>query len=465
MSNYLKAQKCAALISILILLNSGCNNNGTTHNEDMDQWETLTEQAYIYALPVIMSYKTMYMYAVDKQGSQYKAPFNQIKNTHRVYGPKDIAVVSANSDTPYSLLWMDLRSEPMVLTVPKIDESRYYSVMLQDLGTYLLPYIGSRTTGNNGGSYLVASNDWTGEVPDGIESTIRSSSDFLFAVFRTQLISDDDLPNVIKVQDGYSIEPLSQYRNAASPDTKPLPDFIPWVEEEATGNSFIKYLNFCLQYIHADEEETNLLSTLKPLGVSAGQDFDFASLPDDRQKAIQRGVANAVDAISAKLDSIDLAGHTAADYNHDWLLRAAVTQLGWGANDPKEASYPVLNKDASGNALDASSYNYSITFSKNELPPVKNFWSLTMYDAKTQLMIENVLDRYILNSPMLSEMTFNEDGSLTLYLQKDSPGKEKESNWLPAPDGTFYMLLRLYGPEASFFDGTWEVPQIKRANS
>ena len=465
MSNCLNVQKYVALICILTLLNCGCNNYGTTQNEDMDQWETLTEQAYIYALPVIMSYKTMYMYAVDKQGSQYKAPFNQIKNTHRVYGPKDIAVVSANSDTPYSLLWMDLRSEPMVLTVPKIDESRYYSVMLQDLGTNLLPYIGSRTTGNDGGNFLVTSSDWAGKIPDGIESTITSTSDFLFVVFRTQLINSNDISNVIKVQEGYSIQPLSQYMNTEAPDAKPAPGFIPWVEDEATGAHFIQYLNFCLQYIQTDNKEDSLLSTFDPIGIGKGRKFDYASLNSQQQEAMKQGVKNAIKTIDAKVDSIALAGHSARDYDHDWLLRAAVTKMGWGANDPKEASYPVLNKDASGNPLDASSHNYSITFGKDQLPPVKNFWSLTMYDGKTQLMIENPLDRYLLNSPMLPEMTFNDDGSLTLYMQKDSPGKDKENNWLPSPDGPFYMLLRLYGPKTDFFNGSWEVPEIKRIDS
>ena len=163
------------------------------------------------------------------------------------------------------------------------------------------------------------------------------------------------------------------------------------------------------------------------------------------------------------MSTLKLAGHTAADYKHDWLERAAVTQLGWGANDPKEASYPHFQEDGDGNPLDASQGNYTLTFAKGRQPPVKAFWSLTMYDGKSQLMIENPINRYLLNSTMLSDMKLGDDGSLTLYIQKESPGKELEANWLPAPNGQFYLLMRLYWPQKAFLDGAWKAPSVTKA--
>lgn len=422
----------------------------------------LAEEAYIYALPIIMSYKTMYFYAVDPTNVEFKAPFNNIFNTRRVFGPKDSTVVSVNSDTPYSIMWLDVRDEPQILTIPTIEEGRYYSVMFQDLSTYLLPYIGTRTTGNNGGNYMVARQGWEGDVPENIDKVIYSSTDFIFTVCRTQLINSEDMPNVARVQDGYQLQTLSDFLGTQGNEPKPG-SFIPW-SQNATGNDFIRYINFCLQFIQTDQEEREFLETLRPLGVGAGKPFEFSTLEKSKQEAIRQGVTNAIKKINDNMDKIDLAGHTAEDYNHDWLLRATVTQLGWGANDPKEASYPLLNKDAEGRILDGSAGDYTLTFQKDELPPVKAFWSITMYDAKTKLMIENPIDRYILNSPMLPDMNFNADGSLTLYFQADNPGKEKEGNWLPAPEGPFYMLMRLYGPQDAFFDGSWKVPEIEHRN-
>ena len=232
------------------LMAIGLATSSRAQDPNTQQTQALAEEAYIYGLPLIMSYKTMYAYSVDSKNPNFKAPFNQIKNTARVYGPKDTAVVSANSDTHYSLLWMDLRAEPVVLTVPKIDEKRYYSVMLQDLSTYLIPYIGSRTTGNNGGSYLIAGPGWKGEKPSGIDQVMKSETDFLFAVYRTQLFNAADLDNVKKVQTGYMVQTLSEFMGTKARASAAAPDFPAWDEEAATGNNFIAYMNFLLDSRH-----------------------------------------------------------------------------------------------------------------------------------------------------------------------------------------------------------------------
>ena len=425
--------------------------------------ESQYEQAYIYALPIIMSYKTMHAYALDDGTDQFKAPLNEIKSIARVYGPKDTAVVSANSDTPYSLLWMDLRAEPVVLCVPEIEKDRYFSVMLQDLSTNLLPYIGSRTTGNGGGCFMIKGPGWSGDTPDSVASVVSADTSFVFAVYRTQLFNPQDIDAVKTVQAGYTAQPLSEFAQTPAPEPAPNLSPLAWDEDAATGDDFIRYLNFNLQFIQPSDAEQKMLDTWAGIGVGAGQKFSFDDLSEDDKKALRAGVKSALEKIDAEIKATPvLAGNTAQGYQGNWLQRAATTQQGWGANSSKEASYPNYTKDADGDPLDAGKANYTLTFDKGQQPPVNAFWSLTMYDAKTQLMIENDLNRYLLNSTMLDDMTTGDDGSLTLYVQKEPPGKDKEANWLPAPDGPFYMLMRLYWPKDEFLDGDWQPPSLQK---
>lgn len=450
---------------VFSLVCGGCSQSDqtTAAKTDAATTEQLAEEAYVYALPILMSYKTMYQYSIAK-GPNYKAPFNVLKNTARVYGPKDTTVISANSDTPYSLLWMDLRAEPIVLSIPKIEAKRYFVAQTQDLSTYLLPYIGSRTTGNDGGTFMVTGPNWKGEQPKGIDKVIPSETDFAFTVYRTQLFNADDLTNVEKVQAGYKVQTLSSYLGKAAPPTAPKLDFPDWGDQKDPGKNFIEYLNFCLQFITPDAQDKAMWAKLAPIGVGPGKAYDFDKLPADQQAAVAKGVESASNKITeASKKATDTAGQTREGYKHDWLYRAVITKMGWGANVPKEASYPILRTDANGDMLDASKHNYTLTFENGKLPPVKAFWSVTMYDGKSQLMIENSINRYLLNSTMLDTMKKGDDGSITLYFQKDSPGKDLEANWLPAANGPFYMLMRVYWPNTAFLDGSWKLPAIQTA--
>src|SRR5436309_12483063 len=171
--------------------------------------KAIAEEGFIYGLPLVMNYAVMNEFAVDTKSSQYKAPFNEINNEHRVATPEDTAVITPNSDTPYSMVWMDLRAEPMVISVPAVEKERYYSVQLIDGNTYNYGYIGSRATGNDPGDYMVAGPDWKGETPPGIKKVFRSSTQFSAVAYRTQLFNPEDMPNVVKIQAGYKVRPLS----------------------------------------------------------------------------------------------------------------------------------------------------------------------------------------------------------------------------------------------------------------
>jgi hypothetical protein len=458
----------AALASVLALT--------TVRAADLTAAETkaIAEEGFIYGLPIAMGYAVMYEYAVDKNSGQYKAPFNQIKNEARVFTYKDTAVVTPNSDTPYSMLWLDLRAEPMVLSVPAVEKSRYYSVMLCDGNTFNYGYIGSRATGDDAGDYMVAGPDWKGETPPGIRKVFHSTTQFSLVVYRTQLFNPADMPNVVKVQSGYKAQPLSAFLKQPAPPAAPAINF-PKVNSELVKTNFFDYLDFSLQFAPAGPEEKAIREKLARLGIGAGKNFDFNSLSPEQKAAVVEGMkageAKVVDAVKnfgTKINGWNVASITGdrAFFNGDWLKRAAAAKAGIYGNDAVEAMYPLTTALPNGEPLDGSKHNYTLTFLAEQFPPVNAFWSVTMYDGKTQLLIKNPINRYLINSPMLPNLKKNADGSLTLYIQKNSPGKDKESNWLPAPNDLIYLVMRLYWPKTEApsilpaGEGTWKPPGI-----
>jgi hypothetical protein len=432
----------------------------------------IAEEAFIYGLPIVMNYAVMYEYAVDRDSGQFKAPFNQINNEARVFTYKDTAIITPNSDTPYSLAWLDLRAEPIVLSVPAVEKSRYYSVMLCDGNTFNYGYIGSRATGPEAGDYLVAGPDWKGDAPSGIKKVFRSSTQFSLAAYRTQLFNPDDMPNVVKIQSGYKVQPLSTYLKQAAPPAAPPVNFPP-INAEMAKTNFFQYLEFALQFAPAGPEEKAIRAKLASIGIGAGKTIDLS--PEQKaavaegMKAGSEKVDDAVSHLGRKINGWNIASITGdrAFFNGDWLKRAAAAKAGIYGNDAVEAMYPLATTLANGEVLDGSKHNYTLTFAADQFPPVNAFWSVTMYDGKTQLLIENPINRYLINSPMLPDMKKNADGSLTLYIQKDSPGADKESNWLPAPNDLIYLVMRLYWPKATppsilpAGEGTWKPAEIQ----
>jgi hypothetical protein len=433
----------------------------------------IAEAGFIYGLPIVMNYGVMYEYAVDRNSGQFKAPFNQIKNEPNVFTYKDTAIVTPNSDTPYSLAWLDLRAEPVVLSLPAVDPKRYYSVQLCDGNTYNYGYIGTRATGSEAGDYMVVGPDWKGETPAGIKKVFQSSTQLSLAIYRTQLFNPDDLDNVKKVQAGYKVQTLSAYLNQTRPSASAI-DF-PKIDKELVKTNFFEYLDFALQFAPSSPNEADIRDKLARLGIGPGKTFNFKDLSLEHKLEIglgmkegQRKVDEAVAHVGKDINGWKVASlpGDSAHYNGDWLARAVAAQAGIYGNDAVEAMYPLTRNDGAGNLLDGSKSNYTLTFAAGELPPVNSFWSVTMYDGKTQLLIENPINRYLVNSPMIPDMKTNPDGSLTLYIQKDSPGKDKEANWLPAPNGPIYLVMRLYWPKTEApsvlpaGEGTWQPPAI-----
>ena len=244
---------------------------------------------FIYGLPMVMNYAIMTAYSLDPKSPAYTGPLNKIKNESRVYTPKDRAIPLPNSDTPYSVLFMDLRAEPIVLSVPAVEKNRYYSVMLCDGNTFNYGYIGTRTTGNGTGDYLVVGPDWKGETPKGIKKVFHSTYQFSLAAYRTQLLNANDMKNVEKVQAGYQVRPLSAYLNQPAPPAAPAIEW-PRITNEMIKTHFFEYLDFVLQFGPPLPEETDIRAKLARIGIGPGKTFAFKDLSAEHKAAILLGM-------------------------------------------------------------------------------------------------------------------------------------------------------------------------------
>ena len=401
--------------------------------------KAIAEEGFIYGLPLVMNYAVMNEFAVDTKSSQFKAPFNEINNQHRVATPEDTAVITPNSDTPYSMVWLDLRAEPMVVSVPAVEKERYYSVQLIDGNTYNYGYIGSRATGNDPGDYLVVGPDWKGETPAGIKKVFSSTTPFALTLFRTQLFDPGDMPNVEKVQAGYKVQPLSAFLKQPAPPAAPKIDFVPATTAGIKEN-FYEYLSAALQFVPPSPEDKDIRAKLASIGIGPGKTFEFKDLSLEHKAAVLLALKQGDDKVDKYLAGGNkningwITGSMFGDrafFKGDWLKRAAAAKGGLYGNDAVEAMYPYTRMDATGETLDGSKHNYTLTFPAGQLPPVNAFWSVTMYDGKSQLLIKNPINRYLINSPMLPNMKKNADGSLTLYIQKDRPARTRNPTGCP----------------------------------
>ena len=429
----------------------------------------IAKEAYIYGFPLVDNYRVEYAYFVDRTSPEFKAPWNHITNIPRVFTPADTAVQTPNSDTPYSWLGLDLRAEPIVLTLPPIEKERYFSVQLTDAHTFNFDYLGTRTTGNQGGSYAIAGPNWKGETPKGIKKVLRSETELIIVVYRTQLFNPGDIENVKKIQAGYKVEPLLAFLGTAAPKAAPAIDFIKPLtpETQKTSLEFFNILNFVLQFCPTDPSETELMARFAMIGVGAGKTFDPGKLSPEMKAAIEQGRDDAWVAFAEGVKQLDDGTLTSGDLfgtrqamKNNYLYRWLGT-IGIYGNSRQEALYPIYRIDAEGQKLSGAN-RYSIRFAPGQLPPVNAFWSLTMYELPASLLVANPLNRYLINSPMLPQLKKDADGGVTLLIQNESPGTAEEANWLPAPKGPFAMYMRLYWPKEEATDGKWKAPPLKR---
>jgi hypothetical protein len=433
---------------------NGAPNAGSLGAEQARKY---ARDAYVFAYPLVLNYRTMHAQAIKDD-----AAFGKWLHLG-TSSPADTDIVTPNNDTPYSYAWVDLRAEPWVLTLPRIERSRYYTSQWDDLWGYVLDNPGSLNDGNEGGSYLLAGPDWDGALPSGTRRAIRGESQFLGTLTRTQLIGSlEDMPNVKKIQAAYKLQPLSSFLGAAAPKAAPAIDWPTWSEGDETTDKFWSYVSFLLPFVKANSADTKEYEKLKALGIEPGKAFDFASLAPSIQDAIRQGVKDAqAEFVRAGNDPALDSGKVFGDRKRigsDYLHRTLGVVLGIFGNVKEQAVYFSIPLDSNDQPLDGSKNSYTITFPSGKTPPDKYFWSFTVYKVPQRWLVENPIKRYSLSSTTPGVKT-SADGSLTIYFQHISPGKDKESNWLPAPDGPFWIVLRNYGPAQSIMDGTYPKPK------
>ena len=293
------------------------------------------------------------------------------------------------------------------------------------------------------------------------------------------MFSPDDLDNVKQIQESYVLQGLSDFLGKAAPVQAPALDFPEWKEGEQFAAGAFSYIDFMLSIVTPVEEELPLMERFAKIGLGTDEPFEMSRFSPEIQEALEAGVKEGFDEMedfmnenssdplfSAKIFGTRefLATSAAENYGLDnfYVMRMMAAYMGLYGNSAAEALYPTYRVDSDGELLDGSKHNYTLTLSQEQRPPVKAFASLTMYDGETQLLIHNPLERYLLNTPMKMQFLVEDDKSAVFYIQKDSPGEDKEANWLPAPDGPFYMVLRLYGPEDEALDGTWTPPALQK---
>jgi hypothetical protein len=432
----------------------------------------IAKEAYIYGFPLVDSYRIQHSYFVDTKNPEYKGNWNEIHNTARVYTPEDKAIQSPNSDTPYSFVGADLRAEPLVLSVPEVEEGRYYSIQFIDMYTFNFAYVGSRATGNGAGSFLLAGPGWKGEKPAGVKDVIHCETELALLIYRTQLFGPDDIGSIEKIQAGYRVEPLSAFLGQPAPAAPAITFATPLSrDDQKTSAKFFDLLNFVLQFCPVNPTETEVRERFASLGIGGGKSFDADALSADMRAAVEGGIADAwADFDELKKTKFDTGEVTSGDMvgtrdylKNNYLYRMAAAVLGIYGNSKEEAMYPAYFTDADGKPTTGAN-RYTLRFAPDGLPPVNAFWSLTLYKLPESLLSANALRRYLINSPMLPKLTKDADGGLTLYIQNASPGGDKEANWLPAPEGPFFMAMRLYWPKQDALDGKWKAPPLTRVN-
>jgi len=432
-----------------------------------DQAHELAVEAYTYGFAMVENYKAIFGMCVWADSPAYSG-FNRYLHGRQLFDSSYDTVVNANNDTLYSTTFADLRCEPVVVTVPATGD-RYFVIQLVDMGTDNFAYIGTRATGPDGGRFLLVGPQFKGPVPsEGFTKVINAPSDFVALATRTAINGADDLPGVIELQEHLAVQPLSEYLGTQSPPNAPHIDWPAYSPSIYRSPRLFEVLNFLLSHHVVPDVERPVLDRISQIGVGPYARFDLGTFEPEIQVAVAQGAADAHAAIEQRGNSLGTVVNGWQDiprmgtYGDDYLFRSAVAWKFIYTNSPEEALYPIAEADADGIPLSGAN-QYTLHFKANELPPVDAFWSITLYDSETRLMIDNPIDRYSIGD-RTPGLRYEDDGSLTLRIQHTSPGAEHESNWLPTPEGRFYLNTRAYMPRATFLDGTYRLPAVHRVD-
>jgi len=428
-------------------------------------------EAYIYLYPLITMDVTRKVLTNVPPGKKPGfGPPNAFSHM-RTFPPGDFReVVKPNFDTLYSSAWLDLSSEPMIVSAPDTG-GRYYLLPMLDMWSDVFAVPGRRTSGTNVGHWAVIPQGWKGEVPAGISRVVAPTSQ-VWIIGRTQTNGAADYRAVRKIQDGYRITPLSQWGRTREPvPFKPDPtvDMTTDPLNQVLGMSAARFFAYGADLMvryPPHQSDWSQLARMKRIGLEPGKPFDLSKLDPAIRAGLERAPTDALKAMRAKYSKLarvvngwQMQTEDMGVWGNNYLKRAVIALTGLGANQPEDAIYPQSLTDADGKPL-VGGVSYVLHFDKSELPPVKAFWSLTMYDADG-FPVANPIKRYAIGGR--DKLIYNTDGSLDLYIQPESPGKAKETNWLPSPkSGELNITMRLYAPNVEALDGRWLAPAISR---
>ncbi len=422
----------------------------------------IAKEAWLYAYAPLQGYQTLWNQTQNKAFPGYVGGFDRFRHYSRSATPADKDIVTPNNDTPYSWAWLDLRSEPIVLSLPAVPAPRYYVNQWFDLYTHNFAYTGVRSTGRGAGTYLFAGPRWRGTVPKGITKVFRAETDFVGTLTRTQLNGPDDIPALKAIQGQYVLTPLSRFTGQPAPPAAPAVAWPAWNASKAEGIGFITYLNALLPFMPAVPSERAMRARFARIGIGPGLPFDPTRLDPKLRTALEEGVAEASQELKAKAQqqtsSQGFFG-SRQQLGSDYLtFRSMGAMLGIYGNSSEEAFYATQQTGPDGQVLDGRK-RWVLRFEPGQLPPVTEFWSVTLYKLPERLLVENPIQRYSIGD-RTSGLKLGTDGSLEIYIQSENPGTDKVSNWLPAPAGPFFFVARLYGPKDPVLKGTWKLPRL-----
>ncbi|MFJ6699539.1 DUF1254 domain-containing protein [Streptomyces sp. NPDC091272] len=427
-----------------------------------EEARTTAAEAWIWGYPLLENYRTMYPQAIDLDDRRSVGGFGRFRHYSEPFTPANTDVVTPNNDTPYSWAWLDLRSEPWVVSVPAID--RYYVLPFHDLDTSYVGFVGARTTGQDAGDYLLAGPGHEGDAPAGMSGVLRADTHLVGVLGRTYLAGADDVDALREIQQQYRLRPLSEFEGRQPPPAAAEPVWPAWDESALDGPEFFALLDFLLGFFPVLDQDRDLRARLTALGVDGRGRFEPSSLAPQLLDALVEGILDARTALEeAKRDATDSTGWfgTRAEHGADYLTRAVGVSKGLYGLPSAEAWYSGWAQDDQGNRPpDASARDHTVHFPAGKLPPARFFWSATMYRLPERLLVDNPADRYSIGD-RTPGLVYDEDGGLTLYVCRDRPQDPKEAaNWLPAPDGPFTIAVRVYGPDASVLGHSWTMPEL-----
>ena len=466
------------LSTVIVLITFSCKPSSkgdeatATNQLPTDTVAALAGQAYLYGYSLVLLYESMRK-ATNMEAPVWNsayAPINQFGHFRSFPDATFKDVVKPNCDTYYSIAFLDLETEPMVLTVPNTG-GRYYLLPMLDAYTNVFASPGKRTTGTEAGTFLVTGPGYAGAVPDSMKQ-IKAPTNLVWVLGRTQVNNAKDGSTIVKnIQDGYLLSPLSQYGKAYTPAKHTIDPSIgdtpPPVKVEGMDvETFFNELNQLLAKYPPPAADSTILKSISAIGIGAGQHFSLAGFDTTTQNVLKQVPARVIQALK------DAAANRGANLENGWSvtrqgvgnygmhfqMRAVIALIGLGANLNEDASYPTCQTDENGENFNGSN-KYVIHFEKGQTPPVNAFWSITMY-GMDDLLIANPINRFAIGDR--DKLKYNKDGSLDIYIQHDSPGKDKEANWLSAGRDGFTLTMRLYWPKEEFLNGSWKIPPVRK---